>query len=112
MCNFIMVSVRVLESAVLKRVSSLLDLLDNVAQVASALCKMKMGYGMWGLMVCTLANARSVAKISAKLKREGQTQISLNIVLKHEAYNNGNPFSVLVKNPDQITENYNKTKQD
>ena len=62
-------------------------------------------------MVCTLANARSVAKISAKLKREGQTQISLNIVLKHEAYNNGNPFCLLVKNPDQITETYNKTKQ-
>ena len=43
------------------------------------------GYGMWGLMVCTLANARSVAKISVKLKREGQTQISMNIVLKHES---------------------------
>ena len=48
MCNFIMVSVQVLESAVLKCVSSLLDLLDNVAQVASALCKMKMGMACGG----------------------------------------------------------------
>lgn len=68
--QLIMVSVQVLESAVLKCVSSLLDLLDNVAQVGSALCKMKMGMACGGLMVCTLANAKSVAKISAKLKRE------------------------------------------
>lgn len=46
--QLIMVSVQVLESAVLKCVSSLLDLLDNVAQVGSALCKMKMGMACGG----------------------------------------------------------------
>ncbi|KAL0006186.1 hypothetical protein SO802_013747 [Lithocarpus litseifolius] len=42
------VTIQVLESAVLKCVSSLLDLFDNVAQVVSALCKMKMGMACGG----------------------------------------------------------------
>ncbi|KAK7856245.1 hypothetical protein CFP56_024472 [Quercus suber] len=43
-----MTQLGVLESAVLKYVLSLLDLLDNVAQVAFALCKMKMGMACGG----------------------------------------------------------------